>query len=56
MDSTVMALNQHFGNTGSTAKVTVNLERRVGIEQVWIGATILPLFVSGGVKLVCNQF
>ena len=27
-------LHQHFNDAGTTAKVTVNLERRVGIQQV----------------------
>lgn len=56
MDSSVMALNEHFGNTGRTAKVTVNLKRRVCIEQVRISATVLSLFIGSGVQLFGYQF
>ena len=34
----IFALHQHLDDTGTTAEVTVNLERRVGVEQVGIGA------------------
>ena len=32
-------LQQHLGDTGSCAEVAVNLERRMGIEEVRIDAT-----------------
>ena len=35
-----MALQQHLADTGRNAEVTVNLERRMGIEEVRIGTTI----------------
>ena len=38
-----MTLHQHFGNAGTTAKVTINLERRMCIEHVGISTAILIL-------------
>ena len=40
MDGTIVALYQHLSYAGSTAKVAINLERRMGIEEVGIGAAI----------------
>ena len=39
MNGSVMALEQHLGNTGRTAEVAVYLEWRMGIKKVWIGAS-----------------
>ena len=52
MDSTVMALKQHLANTGSKAKIAVNLEWRVGIQQVGIGA---PLGIIPHLAVVGKQ-
>ena len=40
MDGSVVALQQHLTDTGGTAEVTVNLEGRMGVEQVGVGATV----------------
>jgi hypothetical protein len=39
-------LHQHFNDAGTTAKVTVNLERRVGIEQVGVGTSSASCILS----------
>ncbi|MNI69252.1 hypothetical protein D3C73_1249890 [compost metagenome] len=36
MDFTEMALQQHLGNPCGSAEITVNLKRRMGVEQVRI--------------------
>ena len=38
LDFSVMALQQHLGDAGRAAEVAVNLERRMGAEEVGIGA------------------
>ena len=38
LDVPVMALQQHLGDAGRTAEVAVDLERRMGAEEVGIGA------------------
>ncbi len=38
VDGVAPALQQHFRNAGGRAEVAVNLERRMGIEQVGVGA------------------
>ena len=32
-----MGLEKHLGNTGSTTEITVNLERRMGVEKIILG-------------------
>ena len=32
MNSPIMALHQHFSNSGCTTKISINLERRMSIE------------------------
>ena len=44
----IVALQQHFGNPGGGAEVAVNLERRVGVEQVRIEPSAPAVQVSGG--------
>ena len=34
----IFTLHQHLDDTGATAEVTIDLERRVGVEQVGVGA------------------
>ena len=34
----IFTLHQHLDDTGTTAEVTIDLERRVGVEQVGVGA------------------
>ena len=53
MYSAVVTLYQHFADTGRHAEVTVNLERRMGIEQVRIGASVRIL---AGLAVVGQQF
>ena len=38
LDFAGVALQQHLGDAGGAAKVAVNLERRVGVEHVRVGA------------------
>ena len=45
MHSTIMALQEHFGNTGSHSEITVDLEWRMGIEEVGISPSILILWI-----------
>ena len=40
MYSSVMALQQHFSHTGSVAKITVNLKRRMSIKQIRISPSL----------------
>ena len=39
MQAAVITLKQHFGNAGCAAKVAINLEGWMGVEQVVVGAT-----------------
>lgn len=47
MDGTIVALKQKLGHTGSKPEVAVNLERRVGIEEIGIDATVGIFFCQG---------
>ena len=38
MHGTVMTLHEHLADTCSTTEVTIDLERRMGIEEVGVGA------------------
>src|ERR1700761_7605566 len=51
----ILALYQHFGDTRSTAEITVDLERRMCIEQIRIGATatLIPAYRC---QLIPDQF
>lgn len=51
-----MALHQHLRNTGRTAKVPIDLERRMGIKQVGISSPVLSLLFQGGPYLLSDQF
>ena len=50
-----VALDQHFDHPSATAEVAVNLERRVGIEKVRVGAAatarVIAVITSGLTKL-----
>ena len=43
VNGTVMALKKHLTDTGRNTEITVNLEWRMGIEEVWISAAIRML-------------
>lgn len=48
-DKTVLALKEHFGNTGSATEIAVDLEGRMGAEHIGVGATfelVLEEFVG----------
>ena len=45
-DTVLGRLHQHFNDAGATAKVTVNLERRVCIEQVGVGTSSASCILS----------
>ena len=57
-----MALHQHLGNARRTTEVTINLERRMGVEHIRIGSS--PLLdsakdkerVSSQRQLVLDKF
>ena len=54
MDESHVALHQHLGHTGCTAKVTVNLERRVSVPKV-VQRTVLqqvPIELIGPVTVM----
>ena len=40
MNGAVMTLHKHLADTCRHAEVTVNLERRMGIKEVWIGTAV----------------
>ncbi len=43
-----MALNDHLRNTRCTAKITIDLKRRMRIEQIIIYAAMFPAIVIDG--------
>ena len=46
-----MTLKQHLGNTGCSAKVSVNLERRMCIPQI-IQRTVLQQIAKQGISMI----
>lgn len=44
----VMALQQHLGDAGSASEVAVDLEWRMGTEQVGVGAGTMAAVVLNG--------
>ena len=46
-----MTLKQHLGNTGCSAKVSVNLERRMCIPQI-IQRTVLQQIATQGISMI----
>jgi len=55
MNGTIVALEQHFGNTGGATEVTVYLEGRMGIKQVAVGAAFLGL-IGHQAELIGQEF
>ena len=51
-----MALQQHFGNAGCAAEVAVNLERRMGTEEIGVGAGMMTACaVDSGLQQILQQ-
>ena len=40
-EAVVVALKEHLGDAGRTAEITINLEGRMGIEKIGVGAAYL---------------
>ena len=51
---TVVALQQHLGDAGGTSEVAVDLEWRVRVEEVRVGAALLLLVAHEG-QLVADE-
>jgi len=45
IDGAVVALHEKFGEAGRAAKVAVDLERRVRIEKIRVGAAAVGMLV-----------
>ena len=57
MNRSVVALEKHFGNTGCTAKIAVNLKRWMGIKKVRISSsTWSSIGLNSRRQLIHNQF
>ena len=60
MEGSVMALKEHFCNTGSAAEVSVDLERRMSVEEIRICTALAPEACAScrseliGNELVCS--
>lgn len=54
IDESIVALHEHLGYTGHTTEVSIDLERRMRIEEVGICATFLLLIAHEG-ELVSDQ-